>query len=390
MPDSKQFVRDIQNFAQSIVDTVREPLLILDTALRVQSANRAFYRTFEVQPEQTMGRHVYALGDGQWDIPTLRTLLEEIIPETATFDDFQVEHTFPHIGHKIMILNARRVYSPGNTTELLILVLEDVTERRAIEEKLQAEHDQSHQIALALQRPLLLGIAEDAFDSLSVATLYSAAQEDRGDAVGGDFFDGFALADGRVAFVLGDATGKGLTAAARGTEVKDVLRAFLRVYPYYASQTLTRLNDYLCDTQKLDHRPGAELMALVLAVVDTRKSEITFAQAGIEPPLVLRGNGELEIVTGGGMLLGANPHEVYGETTISFHKGDILVMTTDGLSEARRGKDFLGQEGVIGLVKAARKEPSLHGMSHAILDGARAFAGGRLQDDACLLMARRR
>ena len=390
MPDSKQFVRDIQDFAQSIVDTVREPLLILDTSLRVQSANRAFYRTFQVKPEQTMGRHVYALGDGQWDIPALRTLLEEIIPETATFDDFQVEHTFPHIGHKIMILNARRVYSPGNTTELLILVLEDVTERRATQERLQTEYDRERQIALALQRPLLLGIAEDAFDGLSVATLYSAAREDQGDAVGGDFFDGFALADGRVALVLGDATGKGLTAAARGTEVKDVLRAFLRVYPYYASQTLTRLNDYLCDTQKLDRRSPAELMALVLAVVDTRKSEITFAQAGIEPPLLLRGNGELEIVTGGGMLLGASAHEVYGETMVSFHKGDTLVMTTDGLSEARRGKEFLGQEGVIKLVKAARNQASLHGMSQAMLNGARAFAGGRLQDDACLLLTRRR
>ena len=390
MPNSHEFVRDIQYFAQSIVDTVREPLLILDTALRVQSANRAFYRTFQVDVEETMGRCVYNLGDGQWDIPALRTLLEEIIPATATFDDFQVDHTFPRIGREIMILNARRVYSPGNTTELLILVMEDVTERRAVKEKLQAEYEREHQIALALQRPLLLGIAEDAFKDLSVATLYSAAQESQGEAVGGDFFDGFALADGRVALVLGDATGKGLTAAARGTEVKDVVRAFLRVYPYHAAQTLTRLNDYLCDTQSLDHRSQGELMALMLAVIDTSKSEITLAWAGIEPPLLMRGNGEVDVVTGGGMMLGVVPHEVYDEATVSFHKGDTLVMTTDGLSEARRGKELLGQEGVIALVKVARNEASLYGMSHVMLSGARAFAGGQLQDDACLLLARMR
>ena len=171
-------------------------------------------------------------------------------------------------------------------------------------------------------------------------------------------------------------------AAARGTEVKDVLRAFLRVYPYYAAQTLTRLNDYLCDTQKLDHRSPAELMALVLAVIDTSK-EITFAWAGIEPPLIMRGNGEVEIVTGGGMLLGANHPEVYEETTVSFHKGDTLVLTTDGLSEARRGKEFLDQEGVIRLVKAGRNEASLYGMSHAMLTRStsirwRSVAGRRL------------
>ncbi len=102
-----------------------------------------------------------------------------------------------------MILNARRVYSPGNTTELLILVLEDITGRKEAQEKLQASYEREHQIALALQRPLRLGIAEDAFKDLSVATLYSAAQENQGEAVGGDFFDGFALADGRVALVLG-------------------------------------------------------------------------------------------------------------------------------------------------------------------------------------------
>ncbi len=390
MPDTHTFVRDIQYFAQSIVDTVREPLLILDTALRVQSANRAFYRTFQVDVAETMGQCVYDLGDGQWDIPALRTLLEEIIPETTTFDDFQVEHTFPHIGRKIMILNARRVYSPGNTTELLVLVLEDVTERKEAQEKLQASYEREHQIALALQRPLRLGIAEDAFSDLSVATLYSAAQENQGEAVGGDFFDGFALADGRVALVLGDATGKGLTAAARGAEVKDVLRAFLRVYPYYAAQTLTRLNDYLCDTQTLDHRSGSELMALMLAVVDTKKSEVTLAWAGIESPMLLRGNGEVDVVTGGGLPLGIIPHEVYKETTVHFYKGDTLVMTTDGLSEARRGKEFLGHEGVIALMKVARNEASLYGMSHVMLSGARAFAGGQLQDDACLLLARRR
>src|SRR5438045_9779253 len=86
---------DIQNYAQNIVDTVREPLLILDTTLRVQSANRAFYQTFHVSPEETEGRLIYELGNGQWDIPDLRRLLEDIVPQSSVFNDFELEHTFP-------------------------------------------------------------------------------------------------------------------------------------------------------------------------------------------------------------------------------------------------------------------------------------------------------
>src|ERR1700704_6718598 len=82
-------VEDIQNYALNIVDTVREPLLILDTTLRVRSANRAFYQTFQVSLEETENRLIYELGNGQWDIPVLRTLLEEIVPLSSVFNDFE-------------------------------------------------------------------------------------------------------------------------------------------------------------------------------------------------------------------------------------------------------------------------------------------------------------
>src|SRR3954466_15043701 len=88
-------VEDIQDYALNIVDTVREPLLILDTALRVRSANRAFYQTFHVSAAETEGRLIYHLGNGQWDIAALRTLLEDIIPQKSVFNDFELEHDFP-------------------------------------------------------------------------------------------------------------------------------------------------------------------------------------------------------------------------------------------------------------------------------------------------------
>src|ERR1041384_6394571 len=127
-------VETIQNFAQNIVDTVREPLLMLDTTLRVQSANRAFYQTFHVSPEETENHLIYELGNGQWDIPDLRTLLEDIVPKSSVFNDFELVHTFPVIGRRVMLLNARKLKA-GNHGELLVLAMEDVTERRHAEEE---------------------------------------------------------------------------------------------------------------------------------------------------------------------------------------------------------------------------------------------------------------
>jgi PAS domain S-box-containing protein len=124
---------DALTYAQGIVETVREPLVILDERLRVQSANRAFYRTFQVAPEDTEDCLLYDLGSGQWDIPRLHRLLDSVLAADAAFDDFEVEHAFPGIGHKVMLLNARKLRREDTGSELILLAIEDVTERRRAE-----------------------------------------------------------------------------------------------------------------------------------------------------------------------------------------------------------------------------------------------------------------
>ena len=119
--------------ADDIVDTVREPLLVLDVDLRVRQANRSFYRTFRVAQEDTEGRLVYELGNHQWDISALRRLLEDVLPQNTAFDDFEVAHNFESIGPKVMLLNARRVYRESNHTGSILLAIEDITERRRLE-----------------------------------------------------------------------------------------------------------------------------------------------------------------------------------------------------------------------------------------------------------------
>src|SRR5688572_2641611 len=135
MTERRRLVEDIENYAQNIVDTVRSPLLILDATLRVRSANRAFYQTFHVSAEETVGRLIYELGNGQWDIPDLRRLLEDIVPKSSVFNDFELEHTFPVIGPRVMLLNARKLQA-GQHGELLVLAMEDVTARKRAEEAL--------------------------------------------------------------------------------------------------------------------------------------------------------------------------------------------------------------------------------------------------------------
>lgn len=129
---SERLVEAARGFAESVVNTVREPLLVLDAALHVRSANRSFYEAFRVEPPETEGRFVYDLGDGQWDIPALRTLLDEIIPENSSFDDFEVEHDFESIGRRTMLLNARR-FPPEGKWELVLLAIADITERKRLE-----------------------------------------------------------------------------------------------------------------------------------------------------------------------------------------------------------------------------------------------------------------
>ena len=126
-------VADACALAQSIVDTVREPLIVLDKGLRVIAASRSFYSAFKVNPEETQGRLFYALGDGQWDIPRLRVLLEKIIPEHGVMEDYEVEHEFPNLGHRIMRLNARQVFYEGGADTTILLGIEDVTQRHTLE-----------------------------------------------------------------------------------------------------------------------------------------------------------------------------------------------------------------------------------------------------------------
>ena len=125
------------SIAESIVATVSEPLVVLDGGFRVLQANPSFYRTFAVSATGTVGVNLYKLGHGQWDIPALRRLLEQVLPQSSCFEDFEVEHDFPHVGRRVMLLNGRQLLRAEGRTPLILLAIRDVTHERALAHALE-------------------------------------------------------------------------------------------------------------------------------------------------------------------------------------------------------------------------------------------------------------
>lgn len=143
-----------QDFAEAIVETVREPLVILNQHLQVVKANKTFYATFQSAQEETEGRLIYDLGNGQWNIPKLRELLENILPTHSTFRDFEVTHKFDRVGRKVMLLNASEIFNPNAQARTILLAIEDTTDRKQAEEALQTTNAELQHFAYALTHDL--------------------------------------------------------------------------------------------------------------------------------------------------------------------------------------------------------------------------------------------
>lgn len=314
-------------------------------------------------------------------------------------------------------------------------VTADITERKAEEERRAADQQRDRRIAVNLQAALLMPPPPGSLSGISVETLHRPARREEAQ-VGGDFFDVFPLerapqndaepeavsvprapqAGGRataapapppplVALVVGDISGKGLAAATRTAEAKFALRAYLRDAPH-ADEALRRLNRYVCETQALEERRFGSFIALSVIILDPLTGEAQVAQAGAEPALVLRraagATPTVDVVGGpdtGGFPLGVDPAATYDAVSIRLEPGDVLLLTSDGLGEARgncgghTGSDptMLGTDGIARLLTQAASRAGtgspLRDLGGHLLAGAQEFTGGEFQDDVCLLLA---
>ena len=142
--------------ASDIVETVPSALIVLDRNLIISSANRAFYQTFRTSADETEGCLIYDLGNRQWDIPALRTLLESVIPHRASVEGFEVEHDFPVIGRRTMLVNARKIFRPGDHDGFILLAIEDVSEERAARKESSRNWQLTQSIVDTIRDPLVV------------------------------------------------------------------------------------------------------------------------------------------------------------------------------------------------------------------------------------------
>jgi sigma-B regulation protein RsbU (phosphoserine phosphatase) len=259
----------------------------------------------------------------------------------------------------------------------------DATDRKAAEYATQAYLERQENIAETLQRSLLA--SPQSYDGIEIASYYEAAYSEA--KIGGDFYDEFRIDETCVALVVGDVVGKGLTAATHTAEVKFALRAILREDPR-AGVAMERLNSYLVEAQHLDDTPNDKLVALSLAVWDRATGHVSVALAAAEAPMIVSPQGQVSYMGVHGMVLGASAKSEYTAATKPLPPGHSLIMLTDGVTEARKGKEFFGLDGVEAAIQRAGTTRSLDDLGEAIVADAKAFAGGTLKDDACVLLAR--
>ncbi len=274
---------------------------------------------------------------------------------------------------------------------LLRCVIVDVTAQRQVAQELAEAYARERHITETLQRSMLFMPPEDSFPGLAVKTLYEPASD--AGLVGGDFWDTFACDHGNVALVLGDVMGHGLPAAMFTAELKYTLRGFIREH-VDPGRIMEQMNAYLCEGSRLygeglnaegDDAP----VCLTVIIVNTATGRGAVSAAGMEPPLLVRRDGQMEEIIASGLLLGFEPGTGYAETAFQLARGDMVILTTDGVTEARQGRLFLGYDGLTRLAQEGLSLGTLEKMGRTILDGSRAFAGGQLRDDACVLLARR-
>ena len=369
---------------RSITNSTAEGLFMLDPHGRVTFINPAGEELIGWRSSEILGKLLEAkvLPESEGPGSALFTSISAF--PTAGVGQYQESVFTRKNGSRIPVLfSMAPIIDPGGMLMGSVLAAHNTSELKRAQRDLRLTAERNKRIADTLQRSLMMEASRRTFRNLDVQSVYRPASDEA--EVGGDFCDAISLERNRVALVVGDVVGKGLQAAARTAEIKFTLRAFLRgnSLPDMAMQSL---NEILCES--LTEENEEAIVCLSLAVVNLVSGEVRMAVGGCEPPVLLHRDGTTDTLDVGGLPLGAFAEATFAPTTFRLSPGDTLLMMTDGVTEARSEGAIYGLDPVIRTASAHAAEP-LETLLGAILEGARGFAGGTLQDDACILGAHR-
>ena len=365
---------------ESFISSTTDGVLFFDSevrALMMNEAGRAIlgYSTDEPLRKWIDNLRIYTL-DGR-PLP-----IEESAPMKAlsgeTVKDARYRIITRH-GREISLgISASPVKDSAGRVVGVVCIFRDVSEEMDFQRRRQELFEREHHIAQTLQQALIPPQLEYDIEGARIAVRYQPALKEA--EIGGDFYDVFRLADGRMGILIGDVAGKGLNAAIRVAAVRYAVRS----YAYVDSSpgvVLTLVNELLCR----DDPTGAALMTAIYGVIDTVNRTFTYASGGHEPPIARRADGQSVRLAPGGLALGVRGGITYTERSYAINSGETLVIVTDGITEARSEHVLFGMEGVKEFLKSHR-ELSPPETASGLLDAAAKHAGGALQDDAAIVV----
>lgn len=376
--ESDRRAAEIESFISSMVDGV----CLADAEGKVISVNEAGRRILRVPEDETlaswMNKCLTVNIDGT-PIPAQQAVIYRAL-RGASIRDFRYIAVTP-LGNPISLsVGASPVRDAQGSILGATFVFRDISEQVALEKDRQKLYEREHHIAEMLQQVLIPSQVTHDKQGVRIAARYAPALKEAD--VGGDFYDVFDISEGRLGIVIGDVAGKGLLAAKRVAGAKHAIRSY--AYVENSPATVMKLaNNALCR----DEAEGTSLLTAFFAVLDSASRKITYANGGHEPPIVLSADGNIVEMDVTGLALGVIENTEYEESCSVLGSGDIVVMMTDGITEARRKSVLLGKESVMHYL-CTSEHPTPDGIATGLLELATSFAGGHLQDDAAIVVVR--
>lgn len=381
---AQQALQDERDFTAGVLSTVGALVVVLDKNGRIVRFNRACEELSGYAFEEVHGRALWEL----LLLPEERKGVQDTFAQLVS-GDFPNEHRNCWVrkdgSTRLIEWSNTAMMGDQGEVDYVIGTGIDITDRIQAEAEVNRHKEEAlnreRRIAQILQRTIVPEFVPEMISDCSIAALYRPASKEAD--IGGDFYDVFDLGDNKIGILIGDVAGKGLGAAMRVAAARYAFRSYAYLDPRPA-RVVTLANEALCR----DNQDQLHMLTAFFGVVDTQVATLTYATAGHEPPIICQSDGVCEELEPGGLPLGIKSGVYYTQTSKRINSGDIWVLFTDGITEARSSERVLfGRSGVKGLL-TEKRGLALDALASSLMERATEHADGELQDDAAIVLVK--